>query len=520
MLITGYFLFKFFKNEYSLEKTIINIKSDFKKLLKCCINKKNIEEKFSKERANEIELEMNKLNETENCKEPFGVPLDICLDGTLSKEEIIIREKVLKIINKKDFKVQNGGKDKLVLPMEAILFLTKNLNPLVSEHGEITIKMSSEFVNKDNIPSEELEKLIIELNDKESLLYKDDEELLNSINFLIKNKKFKKLNEDIDISEISEEILTKIEPINNSNIKEEIIIEKLNEPDEEIIIEKLNGPDEEIIIEKLNGSDKAITEIKKENNLKENVIQNIKMSPFDESEEINDFNSLNNSFNNNEELDFNDILMNELNNINLDNFNDLEEEQDNKKSFYKEIDYKTVKNIELDFEHLDDSINLLFNKDESYTALFRNITKCQPIVFNGNKTVTIVDQNIILFAISKMFGMESKTYLEQFQKLNKEALKSINLILEKKLELYLSDLLSGSKKANFYLLKDKNNNLFYTFAFVFQTNAFKTALNPEKFDLFRSFPYSNDYQFHKKASVEDTKNSSKLILDIKDVEIK
>lgn len=504
ILITGYFLFKFFKNEYSLENTIINIKSDLKKILKCCINKKNIEEKFSKERANEIELEMNKLNKTENCKEPFGVPLDICLDGTLSKEEIIIREKVLKIINKKDFKVQDGGKDKLVLPMEAILFLTKNLNPLVSEHGEITIKMSSEFANKDNIPSEELEKLIIELNDKDSLIYKDDEELLNSINFLIKNKKFKILKENIDNNTLSEEK----EIINKSNnIKEEIVVEKLNEPDEEVFVEKLNGPDEEI--------KKTKAEFQK----KENVVYNIKSSPYDENEEINDFNSINNSLNN-DDLDFNDILMNELNNINLDDLEELEEDSDNKKSFYSDIDYKTVKNIELDFEHLEDSITLLFNKDESYTALFRNITKCQPIVFNPNKTVTIVDQNIILFAISKMFGMESKTYLEQFKKLNKESLKKLNLILEKKLDLYLSDLLSGSKKANFYLLKDKKDNLFYTFAFVFQTNAFKTALNSEKFDLFRSFPYSNEYQFHKKASIEDTKNSSKFILDIKDVEIK
>lgn len=54
--ITGYFLFKFFKNDFSLNETILSIKSDLKKILKCCINKKNIENKLSKRKSRRIRI--------------------------------------------------------------------------------------------------------------------------------------------------------------------------------------------------------------------------------------------------------------------------------------------------------------------------------------------------------------------------------------------------------------------------------------------------------------------------------
>ena len=73
----------------------------------------------------------------------------------MTKEELFIKQKVIKIVSKKNQKIVDGGKEKLVIPMESILFLTKNMNPLVSESGEINIKVSDiDDINKIALPLE------------------------------------------------------------------------------------------------------------------------------------------------------------------------------------------------------------------------------------------------------------------------------------------------------------------------------------------------------------------------------
>lgn len=49
-MITLYFFFKFFRNNFSLGETIESIKKDLAKVFPCCINKKNIEEKSLKKK--------------------------------------------------------------------------------------------------------------------------------------------------------------------------------------------------------------------------------------------------------------------------------------------------------------------------------------------------------------------------------------------------------------------------------------------------------------------------------------
>lgn len=526
-----YFFYKFLKAKYDLSQTIILIKSDLKKIFKCCINKKNIEEKISKEKADELEKLVNELNG--DCKEPFGVPLDVCLSGDLSKEEIEIRERVIKILNKKDLSVRNGGKDKLIVPMEAILFLTKNLNPLVSEKGEITIKVTSEMNNFKDIGQNKVdfdekdlvEQLVIKMKDKDSILYQDDKDFVNMINSLIisgyDNKEQNK-ETDIKLNNIEEQKNNSKENIN----KNEIILENKNIKEEEnevLYPDTINGPDEDLIENKI-----IEVETKKHNNFNEDIpfvpekkqkeekTVILKSSPFDNDDEIMDFNSFEEtSFGgNSDNFDINDLLMKELESIELE-----EDETETTENFYKKLDYKIIDNCTLDFENIEESIKNLFKRNEAIPYLFKNMAKAKPILFNPNKTVSIIDQNILLFAIAKMFGMDSKSYIEGFKKLGKDRLKEVNAILTNKLDIYLSDLLSGEKRPTFYLIKDREDNLYFTFAFVFQTNAFKNAFNSEDFDYFRSFPYTSEYDFIKKATKDETNNASQLIIDIKDVEI-
>lgn len=498
--ISSYFLFRFFQNEKDIDKTILKIKKDLKKIFKCCINKKKVEELSSKEVAEELNEEIDKLNG--DCKEPFGIPLDVCLDGDLTKEELLIKEKVIKILNKTKLTKFDGGKDKIVVPMESVLFLTKNLNPLVTEDGDINIKITRVGSHSD-IPSEELEKLIIELKDGNSILYEDSSELLSSLSHLMKNKEYKDITKEKEIITVQA-----IEDVNAEAI-EEVNIEAKEEPiQKEVKVEIKEEPiEKEIKTEPI--------EEKVEPKSTEEEIKITEYSPYNPYEEDT---ALSDDMLNAEMEDFNtnDILNDALSELDLNDEN--EEESLTVESFYKNLKYRTVNNAFFNFEDPVASISELFKNNFVHKALMSNLAKTQPLIFNGSKTVVYVDQNNILFAIAKMFGMNSKEYIENFKKFSLEELKEINKKLEHILDLKLSDI-TGGKEFGFYIVEDRKGNKFYLQGFVFTTSSFKDGLGKE-LDYFRSFPYNSEYSIGNRATAEEIGSLPRLILDMNSVEIK
>jgi hypothetical protein len=215
--------------------------------------------------------------------------------------------------------------------------------------------------------------------------------------------------------------------------------------------------------------------------------------------------------------------LNDLTDMFHDSINSYEEEKkvEDVKDFYINLNYNTYTDKPLDFSNLKDSVQKLLSTDRAVGALFRNIAKTTPIIYNENKEVLFVDQSNVYFAIAKMYGMESKTYLDQFIKLKKEDILAINEGLSNALEIYLSDLISGTLKSGLYILENKEHQLFSSFGFCIQSKAFRMGLNHDEFDYFRSFPFDTDYKIKQAGGNKElTSHCSKLIFDMKSIEIK
>ena len=124
------------------------------------------------------------LSDIADCKEPLpAIPLDLCLSGELEIEELKIREKIFRQLKERENFIVDGGKNKMILPLEATIFLTKSFNPLVSEDGNILVISE----HKEISGSTEFEEIRLYLkdndvkNDRGELIYKDDSSILDLI---------------------------------------------------------------------------------------------------------------------------------------------------------------------------------------------------------------------------------------------------------------------------------------------------------------------------------------------------
>lgn len=478
LLITGYFLYKFFKNEMSFKDTILDIK---KSLFFCCLkNKKEIEETIGEERTKEIQENLEEIND---CKAPAGFPFDICFGDNLMKEDIVLREKLLKILKNRKNVVLEGGKEKLIIPLEATLFLTKSLNPLVNEYGEIQI------IVKHKQLSQKLQEVMFLLKNKGEVIY-EEKELINSIKGMID-----KVNNTDRVPKDEKEIIKKKEKILEG--VETIIPEQEDFPPEEELQKQIIKETEEFLpeIREIPDTEKEIIN----NEKKENSFEETEEDPFGgPSLDMTDLNSL---------------LEEELSDLDFEE----EESQTDIISFYKELEYKIAKIEPLNFEDIENSIKKTLSNDSVISVFFRNLAKTKFIIFNENKTVVYVDQFNVYFAISKMFGLDFKKYIDKFKSLKLKEMQKLNKGLSIALELYLSDIRTGKLEVSKEII-EKENELFYSFGFNFQTNAFKTGLKQGEFDFFRSFPYNNEYNL--KGNIQVEENLPKLVTSIEEVEIK
>lgn len=507
--ITGFILYKFFKNDMSFDKTMKDIKKTFSN---CCIkNKKEVQEKIGKEETKEIEKDIKALDG--DCKEPAGFPFDICFDGKLEKEDIELRKKLINILNNRKNVVFDGGKEKLVVPLEATLFLTKSLNPLVNEHGEIQI------IAKHKQLSSRLEEVILLLKNRGEIIYKDEQDLLNAIKEMIDEIDESKAipEEHREAIKAKEEIKKQIEHIEEEKEKhpshdiEEIVPEQEFFPPEEDEIEtheeiksKIEEEMKDIIPDTF---EEPSFEERIESHNDKPAIKEIEADPFSDDEDP--FGEEDDSL---DLMDLNSLLEEELSDLNFEE----EENQTDIVSFYKELEYKTAKTNPLDFNNIEDSLKKLLSNDSVVSVFFRNLAKTKPIIFNENKEVAFVDQYNVYFAISKIFGLDSKKYIEKFKELKLKDIQKVNKAIAISLDIYLSDLRT-EKGAHKEIIEKEGENLF-SFGFDFQSKAFKTGLSQEEFDFFRSFPYNNEYKL--KGNFEIKEKLPKLITSIEEVEIK
>jgi len=502
--ITGFFLYKFVKNNMSFNETIKDIKGIFSN---CCIkNKKDMQEKIGKELTTKIETSLKEVDG--DCKEPTGYPFDICFTDEQSKEDMILREKILMILKKRKSVMIDGGMEKLIVPLEATLFLTKSLNPLVSEQGDIQI------VAKEKKLTEQLKEVMFVLKGKGEVIYSDEKELIDSIKTILDSSKIVDKRER-DKKEEPNRPDNRVVVNNTSTDLDELIPVQEHFPPEEEQNNIIKKEIEDIILPEQNDFPPEEF-VKKAEPVKKEEIK--KPKPVIETDTVEDDpfgDPFGDPFEENDTMDMSDLntlLEEELSEL------DFEQEDENTDilSFYKLLEYKTAKSIPLNFENISESITKLLSNEEVVSVFFKNLAKTKPIIFSDNKEVAFVDQYNVYFAISKIFGLDSKKYINKFKELKLKEIQELNKTIAHVLELYLSDLRSETKGSSKEILEKEGEN-FYSFGFTFQTNAFKTGLSQKEFDFFRSFPYNNDYKL--KGNIDISDKLPKLISSINEVEI-
>ena len=226
VFLTGEFLIAFYKNNFELENivslTIIEIKKTLKYIQKILqnikrkieksktsmdneesieeeevssnkkedvinnknsklkIKKKNVPKDNNKEQKEKLD-NGNQESEEENNKkdveedvliEPMdNIPIDVFFrpENKMTKKEKEVKNQVEKILQTQY--IIDGGKKKLVIPLESTQFLTKDLNPIVTEDGNINISI------KDRKFSEKLEYMQYEIRNEDVIIDLTDEEL-------------------------------------------------------------------------------------------------------------------------------------------------------------------------------------------------------------------------------------------------------------------------------------------------------------------------------------------------------
>lgn len=421
-LIVG-FVFIFYKNEYNLSKSLKFIKI---KLGKCCIkNKTALDKVIGSEVRKEIEDSMLKIN---SCDQPIeGLPLDLCITENLDETDIKLRGEVAEILSNRKNVVFDGGKNKRVVPLEATIFLTKAMNPLVNEEGEILI--ISETVKKDVGENQHLKKVSMFLKDYEvknsmgELIYEDSDEIIQLLKKTLLNSNMSKKN--------------------------------------------IKGVEKEVIPENFSSKVKEYKPAKKEES-----------TEFSLDESHIDMDGFENPFGDEGmEIDFNEGFEVEA--------EESENEGINRVNFYENRKFKALRGLKKGTRtNALDVLKENLDRDDVKLALLHNLILQKRIVYSSNKEYIFIDMNLFLFSYLKLFGPEFKLMKEIYSFTNKK----INDAFKNSFIDNISDIHHGNKNVNKTII-EKDGNKYFSFGICLETKSFRIILSDDEYDFFRAMPY-------------------------------
>ncbi len=555
IIVVTHFIYVFVKSDMDFDLTIEaykNILNKFRKIKnKELVNEeKTIEIRpISKEdiENNIKELEEIKINKTKdlsidketNLNKPNGFPIDLTLTKDLSEEEKIVRDRVLKKIKTEPTFFYEGGRKKMVLPLEAILFLNRGYNPLVNENGEIIISIKEQKI------MEELKEIIMSLKSNGEVIYKSDEEIISSMKVLIDlsrhfekpieelgkifiEKLTDKINNDPNLNLQSENVdqktVSKVEPIitQQNNEKQKIILEEPEISEEELLAlsgGKLNK--EEIKIE-------SKSELPKKEKIQETKSE-IKVNEVKKESSVNEMglteeemNAMLNPVSVPQEENFSlaspeDLLLAEMNSFKSEvkevKTTVIDSNDKNIKGFLQSVKWSSGNNVSMDWKNIESCIMNILSDNHNYTSFLRNIIKQQPLVFNDSKTVVFIEIQIIYVAFAKLFGIDYDTIVGKFKKMPARIFNEFKEGMAKAFGDHVSDLITSEKNISVNYFYE--GNTFYRGTGIWlELDVFKMCLTDEEFDFFRSYPYNDKIKLGTKNG-----NSIPLINDIESTEI-
>jgi len=416
------------------------------------------------------ELDISNIK-NENLSDLF--PFKLFNKENVSEKEQELREKLIEKVKKKpSYFVENGVK-KLVVPLEAVVFLNNDLNPLVNEYGEIILR-----IEENKIANLTGYKIVLE--DTGEILFENDENIKESLKELDRLTK----EQSISIEEINEMIKNKIK----NRIEEEektIEEENLNNMNKTLGLSDKKKDEEEEISSNIS-SDEIISE--------DDLLDLVGDDFEDEIEEVKDVISIDSLM---ETIDSEDDLF------------ETEDEDINKKEsesvieLIRKKEWQEIEGIQFTPKDWDAFFKNNFSTNENKIKFFTNIIKHKNNVFNDNKTNLYIDIMIIYSSISKLFGNDADIIMKKFAKMPNNIRKSF----ESNFIHYFNDDLNGtfSKK---YIKED--SNCFYSYGILIILESIKEVFkDDEEFDFFRSYK-TNNYKLISKSDNCNTKFISSI----------
>jgi len=486
ILLIGHFLFILKKVDFNFKSTLNWYKNRFfnrqKKKEKFNKNKEKIKVTENSKETNNIEHKIN-LNEFNQI-----MPFNVKTEDTLNEEERKLRAKLIEKVKKKPAYFIENGEKKIIMPLEAIVFLNNDFNPLTNENGEIIIRIKEDN-NKYKIYSEETGDVYLDPEDsnEDNIIMKELQNVLKEndispedIQRLIKDKKNRISEEKIDPKKSKEKIENKEDQnieTDNENIKKD------NEDNENLTLEskKKNKEDFEIFIPEDILED---LDIKSKEDIKEKSEEIFSMEDMLGTVEK----ELNEENNKNEDID----------NVSI-------------KELLKNKNWESIEGASLDFKNIDESLpNLLEN---NLNKFFSNIVKHNNLIMNENKTGIFIDNMILYNSLSRLFGNNYKTIISKFGKIPSRIFNSY----KKSMEEILSDFLYDINRDKRFVVStfSNDNKCFKGFGLWFKVDTFQNAFeNNEDFDFFRSYPIENKIKVK-----EGLSSCAPLVSGIDDIEI-
>jgi len=536
--IGAIFLTAFYKADFDFEDTFILLKR-WTRLSKESISSDEVVvvKETEKERYIDKVDAVLGIEEEEDCKTLAGFPLDLCVDD-LNDSDRKIRENVMKKIRTEPVYFEEMNRDgsiskKLVAPLEILMFLNKELNPLVNEHGEILLSAKEEKVVGD------IKAIIMELKSTKEIIYESDEEIVSAIIGLLEisrkhgvsfeeigkaftdklsdspsNKKVEEKPEEPKPEKKPEEPKPEKKPEEPKPEKKPEEPKPEKKPEEPKPEKKPEDPKPEKKLEEPK-PEKKPEEPKPEKKPEEPKPKQKRPQPrarkeMDSLEE--DLDDLLEG----EELSDEDIDVDGLSlpimDIEIPSDKGAEDDSENIKTFLSAKHWQNVESASINWRDMNETLKNIF-EGAGMSALANNISKQTPLVFNDNKVAVFIDIQIIYVAFARLFGVDYQTVISKLRKMPKAIQNKFNSGLEHALEQYLTDIVSGRKGVTHEYFTEgtdsfKGIGVWVTFDF------FRECFKDEDLDFFRSYPYNPEISLG-----QNKQNCSPLVQDIGSTEI-
>jgi hypothetical protein len=452
----------------------------------------------------------------------FGIDMEKSMNNG---DEYIIKSRVItKLQTEPAYYVEDGHK-KLIVPLEALLFLNRDLNPLVNENGEIIISVKEEKIVN------EIKELIISLKNNGQILFKTDEELISSIKEIVALVK----DFGMTTTEIGSILKEKM-------IEKDLYIPNPLEVDEKIQMQALSST-MEVTTEAAPVVPEAAPVVPEAAPVVPVAAPVVPVAapvvpvaapvvpvaapvvpvaapvvpvaaPVNNMEDYGDISDLiTPPKKESRVMTMDEMLENELAGMIITEPTKPVELDLNIMNFLHNMKWKSIDGMHLNWGSLQSEIETVMGSNDAISMLLNNIAKQKPLIFNSNKTVVFVDSMIFQYAIAQLFGVDTETAKSKFKKISPDARRQFEKGLEIALENIISDLIVGDKhfKKNYFVEGDVS---FFGYGVWIELEAFKIAFLDEEFDFFRSFPYNDTI---KPGVASNT--STRLVKDMSSTEI-